>query len=65
MKLISFLFGVLLPTTCFFQSTQTVSSPDKILQVDVLLEDSIPTYLVTYDGVMMLGKSPLGLVTNE
>ena len=42
-----------------------VSSPDKRLEVAVVLKQSRPYYVVTYDGKTMLEESPLGLITNE
>ncbi|MFW5753277.1 MAG: glycoside hydrolase family 97 catalytic domain-containing protein [Marinilabiliaceae bacterium] len=42
-----------------------VSSPDEQLQVNVKIEEGVPTYSVTYKGQNMLENSPLGLNTNE
>ena len=43
----------------------TVTSPDKQLQVSLLVADGKPAYSVTYMSKTMLENSPLGLNTNE
>ncbi|WP_207423224.1 glycoside hydrolase family 97 protein [Desertivirga brevis] len=41
-----------------------VSSPDKLLQVDLSVDNGRPNFTVLYKGKTMLEKSPLGLVSN-
>jgi len=43
----------------------TVSSPDKLLRIDIAMVDSMVIYSVHYNGKVMLQHSPLGLTTNE
>lgn len=42
-----------------------ISSPDKLLKLNVRVQDGKPLYSVTYKGKIMLEDSPLGLTTNE
>ena len=42
-----------------------ISSPDKLLTLQVHVRDGKPMYAVTYRGKVMLEQSPLGLKTNE
>lgn len=42
----------------------TVGSPDGRLVVTTGLDDGVPVYSVTYDGKIILEKSPLGFVSN-
>ena len=42
--------------------SKTVSSPDKHIQVDIMLSDKgEPEYKITYNGKELIGKSRLGL----
>lgn len=43
----------------------TISSPDKLLKLNVYIQDGKPLYSITYKDKVMLEKSPLGLKTNE
>lgn len=43
----------------------SVSSPNKLLSVNITVTDGRPMYSVMYDNKIMLEDSPLGLVTNE
>lgn len=51
-------------TACFSQDA-VVYSPDRHIQLKVLLTDGKPVYSVSYKGKTMLENSPLGLQTNE
>ena len=42
-----------------------VSSPDGLLQLEVITENGTPLYSVTYQKKTIIEKSPLGLITNE
>ena len=42
-----------------------ISSPDKLLNLSVRVQDGKPVYSVAYKGKTMLEDSPLGLTTNE
>ncbi|WP_207535956.1 glycoside hydrolase family 97 protein [Desertivirga arenae] len=52
-----------LSVVCTAQNLK-VSSPDKLLQVDLSVDNGRPRYTVSYKGKTMLEKSPLGLVSN-
>ena len=56
---------LLISATVSGQNLPSVASPDKHLVLNVMVEDGIPTYTVTYKGKTMLENSPLGLTTNE
>lgn len=43
---------------------KTLKSPDGKLVVSVNADDGMPTYGITYNGVLFLNKSPLGLKTS-
>ena len=65
MKLLfTFLLSLLCLTQAFAQ-TMSVQSPDKQLQLNVLLRSGKPVYNVTYKGTQMLDDSPLGFTANE
>ncbi len=64
-KNIIVLFGILISSVTVAQSQATVASPDGKLIVNILIEDGIPLYNVSYNGKAMLENSPLGLNTNE
>jgi hypothetical protein len=49
----------------YSQQVANVESPDGHLHVSVIVENGKPMYSVTYKGMTMLEKSPLGLTTNE
>jgi hypothetical protein len=49
----------------YSQQVATIESPDGHLHVSVIVENGKPMYSVTYKGMTMLEKSPLGLTTNE
>ncbi len=55
---------LLCPTKVYAQEA-TVFSPDKLLKVDLFIEQGKPLYSVTYKNEVMLEKSPIGLMTNE
>ncbi|WP_345949640.1 glycoside hydrolase family 97 catalytic domain-containing protein [Mucilaginibacter sp. PAMB04274] len=64
------IFNLLLSLTFLFFTqvygqVLTVQSPDKQLQLSVLVRNGKPTFKVTYKGNVMLEDSPLGLKTNE
>ena len=42
-----------------------VSSPDGLLQLEVITENGTPLYSVTYQKKTIIEKAPLGLITNE
>ncbi len=42
----------------------TIMSPDRNLQVSILLKEGTMHYHVSYKGVTMLEDSPLGMITN-
>ncbi|MFC2136592.1 glycoside hydrolase family 97 catalytic domain-containing protein [Bacteroidota bacterium] len=65
MKNIIVLFAILISSVTVAQSQATVSSPDGKLIINVLVEEGIPLYNVSYNGKAMLENSPLGLTTNE
>lgn len=60
-------------TTCsvlllFFNSfaqVASVESPDEKLKLELYVENGLPVYTVTYNDQAVLGRSPLGLLTNE
>lgn len=54
-----FLFSIFLSN-----AQSTVSSPDGKLSVIVSSENGFPTYEITYNNVLFLEQSPLGLKTN-
>ena len=58
------LFSLLCLTQVFAQNIM-VQSPDKQLQLTVLLRDGKPYYKVAYKGSAMLEESPLGFTSNE
>ncbi len=60
---LSLLF-LLIGIKSFAQVTE-VSSPDGKLKLNVFSENGKALYNVTYQGKVMLEKSPLGLITNE
>jgi hypothetical protein len=49
----------------YSQQVANIESPDGHLHVSVIVENGKPMYSVTYKGMTMLEKSPLGLTTNE
>lgn len=64
MRNIIIIFCLLISVFISAQSP-SITSPDKNLVVNVMVEDGIPAYTVTYKGNIMLENSPLGLTTNE
>ncbi|PJJ66520.1 glycoside hydrolase family 97 protein [Chryseobacterium geocarposphaerae] len=58
--LLFFLTGI----SCFAQVAE-ISSPDGKLKLNIFSENGKALYNVSFQGKMMLEKSPLGLVTNE
>lgn len=68
MKKITLLLVSLL-SFCFFSEVKAqvaeVSSPDGKLKLNVYSEQGKALYSVTFQGKIMLEKSPLGLITNE
>ncbi|EJL68844.1 glycoside hydrolase family 97 protein [Chryseobacterium populi] len=50
---------------CFKAQVAEISSPDGKLKLNVFSEEGKASYTVTFQGKTMLGKSPLGLITNE
>ena len=65
MRNIFFAFCLLISAAISAQNPPPVTSPDNNLVINVMVEDGIPAYTVTYKGKTMLEKSPLGLTTNE
>jgi hypothetical protein len=65
-KIVSYLslLFLLIGIKSFAQVTE-VSSPDGKLKLNVFSESGKALYNVTYQGKVMLKKSPLGLITNE
>ena len=64
MRKLLFLFAVLGAFLKVGAEEQPLKSPDGRLAVSVSAENGIPTYSVTYDGVVFLEPSALGLKTN-
>lgn len=64
MRKLLFLFAVLGAFLKVGAEEQPLKSPDGRLAVSVSAENGIPTYSVTYDGVVFLEPSVLGLKTN-
>ncbi|KQR94336.1 alpha-glucosidase [Chryseobacterium sp. Leaf180] len=68
MKKFTLLF-ISLISFCFLSKLKAqvaeVSSPDGKLKLNVFSENGNALYSVTFQGKMMLEKSPLGLITNE
>jgi hypothetical protein len=61
----SLLSFFILCLTQVFGQTMSLQSPDKQLQLTVLVRDGKPVYNVTYKGKLMLDDSPLGFSSNE
>lgn len=61
---LSLAFSILIVNTVFAQVAE-ISSPDGKLKLNVFSENGKALYNVTFQGKIMLEKSPLGLVTNE
>lgn len=61
---LSFILSVLLLNT-FSAQVAEVSSPDGKLKLNVFSENGNALYSITFQGKLMLDKSPLGLITNE
>ncbi|MDQ0594318.1 hypothetical protein QFZ37_002687 [Chryseobacterium ginsenosidimutans] len=63
------LLSILFISFCFLSKLKAqvaeVSSPDGKLKLNVFSEEGKALYSVTFQGKIMLEKSPLGLVTNE
>ncbi|MDR6968540.1 hypothetical protein J2X31_002563 [Flavobacterium arsenatis] len=68
MKKITLIFFVLI-SFCLLSEVKAqvaeISSPDGKLKLNVFSEDGKALYSVTFQGKIMLEKSPLGLITNE
>ncbi|WP_255584625.1 glycoside hydrolase family 97 protein [Zunongwangia sp. SCSIO 43204] len=65
MKIFSLIWCMFLTTLIVAQEKASINSPDGKLEVTVEVENGKPFYNVIYIKKTMLGKSPLGLVTNE
>ena len=65
MKIFSLIWCMFLTTLIVAQEKASINSPDGKLEVTVEVENGKPFYSVIYNKKTMLGKSPLGLVTNE
>jgi len=61
---LSLAFSILIMNTVFAQVAE-ISSPDGKLKLNVFSENGKALYNVTFQGKIMLEKSPLGLITNE
>ncbi len=65
MRKISILLLLLCSISGFSQSTEKqVTSPDGKLAVKLNINNGSPAYSITYNGVVFLNNSPLGLKTN-
>ena len=65
MKIFSLIWCMFLTTLMVAQEKASINSPDGKLEVTVEVENGKPFYSVIYNKKAILGKSPLGLVTNE
>ncbi|SDH80759.1 Glycosyl-hydrolase 97 C-terminal, oligomerisation [Chryseobacterium taeanense] len=61
---LSLAFSILIMNTVFAQVAE-ISSPDGKLKLNVFSDNGKAFYNVTFQGKIMLEKSPLGLITNE
>ncbi|WP_415327893.1 glycoside hydrolase family 97 catalytic domain-containing protein [Chryseobacterium sp. MMS23-Vi53] len=61
---LSLAFSILIMNTVFAQVAE-ISSPDGKSKLNVFSENGKVLYNVTFQGKIMLEKSPLGLITNE
>lgn len=64
-KLSGFIAIFLSTVISIYAQDAVVVSPDGNLQVQIFVDNGRPSYMVEYKGMVMLEKSPLGLVTNE
>jgi len=61
---LSLAFSILIVNAVFAQVAE-ISSPDGKLKLNVFSDNGKALYNVTFQGKIMLEKSPLGLITNE
>ncbi|MGE4514385.1 MAG: glycoside hydrolase family 97 catalytic domain-containing protein [Chryseobacterium sp.] len=61
---LSLAFSILIVNTVFAQVAE-ISSPDGKLKLNVFSDNGKALYNITFQGKIMLEKSPLGLITNE
>lgn len=55
---------LLMALMCLTVKANVIKSPDGRIQVTLDIRDGQPFYQVSYDGKIVIGESPLGIITN-
>ena len=55
---------LLMALVCLAVKANVIKSPDGRIQVTLDIRDGQPFYQVNYDGKIVIGESPLGIITN-
>ena len=55
---------LLMALVCLTVKANVIKSPDGRIQVTLDIRDGQPFYQVNYDGKIVIGESPLGIITN-
>ena len=55
---------LLMALVCLAVKANVIKSPDGHIQVTLDIRDGQPFYQVSYDGKIVIGESPLGIITN-
>ncbi|MBQ1700243.1 MAG: glycoside hydrolase family 97 protein [Prevotella sp.] len=55
---------LLMALVCLTVKANVIKSPDGRIQVNLDIRDGQPFYQVSYDGKIVIGESPLGIITN-